>query len=317
MRTACSVGSEFFRRLASFCCETVMRLKNTFEAGAFDMTSKFLTHGLPVILGIAAIGGLQYSTLINIANETSDISAQKHYSYAEQKAKKNIQENIEQKTEQLKVMTKMPSLGFRNLYANYAFVQFLQYFGDEESRKVTDYSLSPDYLSVSLKFDPYYRYFYLFLSQSTTFYAGMPDKTVALMGKGLSAFGEKKPADSYYIWRYKGTDELLFLNNGKLAQKSFEMAAKWAAQSDTIEGQLMSQQSKQTAQFLADNPDSKLAQINAWGSILTTALDNETRKRAIARIQELGGDVVLGSDGQLQIKYAQAEEAAGEQKPDS
>ena len=281
------------------------------------MASNFLTHGLLGILGIAAIGGLQYSTLVNIAGDTKDISAQKRYSYVEQKVNKNIQENIEQKTEQLKVMTKMPSLGFRNLWANYAFIQFLQYFGDEESRKVTGYSLSPDYLSVSLKFDPYYRYFYLFLSESTTFYAGMPDKTIALMEKSLSNFGKEKPADSYYIWRYKGIDELLFLNDGHLAQRSFEKAAEWATQSDEENSKLMASLSAQTAALLASNPKSTLAQINAWGSILTTTSDDTTRVRAIRKIRELGGDVVLASDGQLQIKYAQAEKTAAEERPDS
>lgn len=218
---------------------------------------------------------------------------------------------------QLKLLEHTPSLGFRNIVSNWNFLQFLQYFGDEASRKATGYSLSPDYLSIVLKCDPYYKNFYLFLSESTTFYAGMPEKTVSLMAKGLASFKEQRPADSYYIWRYKGIDELLFLNDGHLAQRSFEKAAEWAAQSDEKNSKLMASLSAQTAALLASNPKSTLAQINAWGSILTTTSDDTTRVRAIKRIRELGGDVVLASDGQLQIKYAQAEKTASEEKPDS
>ena len=218
---------------------------------------------------------------------------------------------------QLSALKNMPSVGFRNVIADWSFVQFLQYFGDNEVRGRTGYGNSAKYLSATIHHDPYFREFYVFLSGSSTIFAGKPEETVQVMSEGLARLSTQRAPDSYYIWRYKGTDELLFLNDGRSAQQSFEMAAKWAAQSDDVNGQLMSQLSEQTAQFLADNPDSKLAQINAWGSVLTTALDNETRNRAIRRIRELGGDVVLGSDGQLQIKYAQVEKPAGEEKPDS
>jgi hypothetical protein len=226
-------------------------------------------------------------------------------------------QQLSDKKYQLDLLKRMPSLGFRNLVSNWNFIQFLQYFGDEKNRKITGYSLSPDYLSLSLKYDPYYKDFYLFLSESTTFYAGMPDKTVDLMQQGLSSFKEQKPADSYYIWRYKGIDELLFLNDGQSAQKSFEKAAKWAIESDDENSQLMASLSQQTATLLASDPKSTQAQISAWSSILTTTLDNATQIRAIRQIRELGGDVVLGSDGQLQIKYAKAEDLDGRRKPDS
>ncbi len=208
---------------------------------------------------------------------------------------------------ELLALKKMPSVGFRNIVANWTFVQFLQYFGDDDVRKQTGYGDSANYLSATIRHDPYYREFYVFLSGSTTIFAGKPEETVAVMSEGLAQLSTRRASDSYYIWRYKGTDELLFLNDGQSAQKSFEMAAKWAAQSDDVDGSIMSQISEQTAQFLADNPDSKLAQINAWGSVLTTALDDGTRKRAISKIRELGGDVLVTNDGQIQIEYSKVE----------
>lgn len=264
-----------------------------------------LKKGFLNLLAIVAIGSLQYSSLTQSFHQDRNASIQDEKLLAE----KNV--------ERLKVIEKMPDLGFSNMYANWSFIQFLQYFGDDEARQKTGYSDSPEYLSTAIHHDPYFRDFYIFLSGSTTIYAGKPEETVKVMSEGLAQIRQKRAPDSYYIWRYKGTDELLFLNDGKSAQKSFEMAAKWAYESSDEVADAVGKVSEQTAQFLADNPASKLAQINAWGGILTTALDNETRNRAIAKIRELGGDVVVGSDGQLQIKYAQVEKSAGEEKPNN
>lgn len=227
------------------------------------------------------------------------------------------EQQVLNKKHQLELLMGLPSFGFSNTVSNWNFIQFLQYFGDEESRKITGYSLSPNYLALSLKHDPYYKDFYLFLSESTTFYAGMPDKTVSLIAKALSLFKEEKPADSYYIWRYKGIDELLFLNDGQAAQKSFEKAAEWAAESNDENSQLMASLSKQTAIHLASDSGSTQAKISAWSSILTTTLNDETRIKAIRQIRKLGGDVVLSSNGQFQIKYANVEKDTSEKKPGS
>ncbi|WP_141242230.1 hypothetical protein [Leptolyngbya sp. BC1307] len=207
--------------------------------------------------------------------------------------------------EKLKLLSEGPSFGFRNVVANWSFLEFLQYFGDNQNRQTSGYGLSPNYMEAVLNHDPYYRPFYIFLSESTTFYAGMPDKTVEIIDKGLSSFGQQKPADSYYIWRYKGTDELLFLNDGDEAQHSFEMAAQWAAESDDAGSQQMAALSAQTAAYLAANPESMEAKVNAWSSILTTAIDDATRERAVAQIRALGGDVVFSEDGGIKIEFAQ------------
>ena len=208
---------------------------------------------------------------------------------------------------QLAVTKSVPSVGFQNIVANWSFIQFLQYFGDDEVRNRVGYGDSAKYLSVAIHHDPYFRELYVFLSGSSTIFAGKPKDTVRVMSEGIAQIGERRAPDSYYIWRYKGTDELLFLNDSQSAQKSFETAAQWAAQSDDVNGSLMSQLSTQTAQFLSNNPDSSLAQINAWGSILTTALNEETRQRAVAKIRELGGDVFVTDAGQIQIEYSKSE----------
>lgn len=271
------------------------------------MTFNILAKGLLSILGVAAVGAIQYSTLAQLTDKSQDSSAVSRSWYTEKSIEKNV--------EQIKIMAKAPSLGFRNVFADSAFVNFLQYFGDD-ARAQLGYSYSPVFFDAVLAHDPYYKDFYLFLSGSTTGYAGEPQKTVDLMQSGLSKFKAEKPADSYYIWRYKAADELLFLGKEKAAQKSYETAAKWAAESNDADSLMMSRLSQQTADFLADNPDSKLAQINAWASILTTAFDDEARAHAVSRIRALGGDVVLSESGQFEIKYPVAEESSDNQQSD-
>ena len=127
------------------------------------------------------------------------------------------------------------------------------------------------------------------------------------MSEGLASFEKEKPIDSYYIWRYKGTDELLFLGDSAAAQASFATAAEWAKQSDAPEAEIISELSHRTSEYLLSNPDSRIAQIDAWSSLLSTALDSDTRDRAVARIESLGGSVVFSEDGRVSIQYEKAD----------
>lgn len=214
----------------------------------------------------------------------------------------------------LNIIKNSPTVGFKNIFSNYTFLKFLQYFGNEKERKNTGYVLSSNYFETILSHDPFYKNYYLFLSGSTTIYAGNPEASVALMAENLKSFRPQKPNDSYYIWRYKAVDELLFVGDSEAAQNSFEMAAKWGEESTDPNAALLSKDSQQTAQFLATNPDSHQAQINAWSSILTTAIDNKTQQRAVARIRQLGGDITVSEDGRVRVSYTAKNKIASEKE---
>ncbi len=214
--------------------------------------------------------------------------------------------DVRQHKEELALTSQLPKLGFNNVRANLTFLSFLQYYGDEQMRKQSGYSLSADFFKDIVSADPYYRDFYIFLTNSVGLNAAQPEKSVALMELGLASLSPTKPDGSFYIWRYKGAEELLFLGDVKAAKHSFESAAAWARESSLSDSELVASVSQQTADFLAQNPDSKAAQIGAWGNILSTALDDDTRRRAIASIQALGGEIAINENGSVTIKYAQA-----------
>jgi hypothetical protein len=237
-----------------------------------------------------AIGALQIPQLNKLSDKAKTASLE------------NLKREVESERLRLNLLKQLPSFSFDNLVADWTFINFLQYFGDDLARSKTGYSLSPEYFEIILARDPYFLDAYPFLSSSTTLYAGMPERSVALIKQGLKFLSPKVPSKSYYIWRYKGTDELLFLGNTEAAKQSFEKAAQWGSNYSDAESKKVATFSRQTAQFLASNPKSKSAQINAWMIILENAFDERTRQSAIIHIQALGGKVSITSQGQVKVQ---------------
>ncbi|WP_036480016.1 hypothetical protein [Myxosarcina sp. GI1] len=204
----------------------------------------------------------------------------------------------QEKAEGLKLsfLKKMPSFGFDNLIADWTMLRFLQYFGDEKARNQTGYSLSPNFLEVIVDRDPFFSRAYLIISPASSMFAGYPERTVALMEKGLKHLSPDTP-DAYYVWLYKGVDEILFLDDLEQAQNSYEMSAKWAS----IAGnEFIAKSASGTAEFLANKPDATQAQIGAWFQLYVNARDTATRQIAERNIESLGGELKVYPDGRVE-----------------
>ncbi|MGF1458632.1 MAG: hypothetical protein ACFBSG_06345 [Leptolyngbyaceae cyanobacterium] len=206
----------------------------------------------------------------------------------------------------LTLLKTMPSLGFDNLVADWVFLRFLQYFGNFEFRQATSYELSPDYFEVILSRDPYYYPFYTYLSSSVSIFAGQPQQAVELQRQGLQQLTPTLPPRSYLIWRNKGIDELLFLDDVEAAIASHLTAAEWASQSPYPEAQQNQAALLGMADFLAQSQAQPgvqtQVQIGAWAQVLTTAPDDKTRAVAVENIEALGGAVVPNEDGSYSIR---------------
>lgn len=212
-----------------------------------------------------------------------------------------IQKELEAKKLQLELLKNLPTLGFDNLIANWTFIDFLIYFGDEYARNQTGYGLSSDYFEVILDRDPRFLDIYLFLSTTLSIYTGTPEESVALAERGLKFLSPQDPPRSYFIWRYKSFDELLFLGDSQAAQKSLETAADWASEYSDPESKNVEEISRRMASFLATNPDSKRVRFAAWMLVFNNARDDRTRERAIQGITEIGGQVITTPEGRLQV----------------
>jgi hypothetical protein len=252
------------------------------------MIKEILT-GIGILLGVGVIVNLQQGQLEQINQETV-VSLEQ------------LQKQDEQEKVKLELLRKIPSFGFDNLIADWTFLRFLQYFGDENVRNITGYSLSPEYFDIIINRDPRFLDVHTFLSTSVSIYAGMPQKTVELMEKSLESVLPTQP-NAYYVWRNKAIDELLFLGDSQAAQKSFEIAAEWASINSDPESQMVAEVSRNTAEFLRTNPNSIKAQINAWLMVFSHAVDDRVRNLAINKITSLGADVFLDQQGNIQVTF--------------
>ncbi|MBD1880337.1 MULTISPECIES: hypothetical protein [unclassified Coleofasciculus] len=243
------------------------------------------------LLCVLAIGVLQIPQLNKLSSKAKIASAEE------------LEKEVEAENIRLNLLQKFPDFGFDNLLADWVFLGFAQYFGDDEVRKVTGYTLSPEYFEIIVNRDPRFREAYLFLSASSSLYAALPERSVALMEKGLKSLTPQVPPKSYFIWRYKGMDELLFLGNAQAARQSFEKAVEWAKVYSDPESKSVAEISRQTSEFLVRNPNSRKAQVSGWILVLTNpVIDDRTRKIAISRIEALGGKVIITPEGGVQVQ---------------
>ncbi|MBU6229687.1 MAG: hypothetical protein KGQ93_08330 [Cyanobacteria bacterium REEB459] len=203
----------------------------------------------------------------------------------------------------LSALQQLPDLGNPNLVADWTFLSFLQYFGDTDRRDKIGYRLSPEFFEVIVEKDPRFVTPYLFLSASTSIFAGAPERSVALMTKGSRVMTPTVPTGGYRLWRYRGLDQLLFLGDAQAARQSFQTAAAWASVSREPDAVTVAQACRQTATFLATNPASRAAQISAWVQVINLAVDPQVRKLAAGRIAALGGKILVMQPGRVTVQY--------------
>ena len=251
---------------------------------------KFVVAGLMGMAFFAGVMALQFPRFRVAQDASINLSSDQ------------LQQQSDALALQLQLTQTIPALGFNNLVANWQFLSFLQYFGDAEARARTDYQASPEFFKVIIPRDPYFFIPYVFLSTSTSIYAAQPQTTVDLMAQGLTYLNPTLPPEAPLIWRYKAVDELLFLGNPDVAIQSYQTAADWADQSPYAEIQATGDLSRQTAAFIAENPDSSRTLVAGWSQILGQAVDQTTFNLAVEQIEALGGEVIRQPDGQFTIR---------------
>jgi hypothetical protein len=250
---------------------------------------KSLNLSLLKTLGLVAVIGGLIITIVEMQQEkvktlTKEKLLERNYS------QESLIENA-----QVQLLKNMPAFGFDNMLANWSMLQFIQYYGDGDARKETGYGLSPDFMEIVTKNDPKFVRAYLMMSVPSSVNAGKPERTVEIMNKGLSKL-TPDVTDAYFIWLYKGVDELLFLGDISASKKSYQMAADWAK----IAGnEFIEKSARGTVKFLETNPDSRAPRVGAWMLVWLNSQNEETRKLAKENIEKLGGKLVVLGDNQV------------------
>lgn len=225
----------------------------------------------------------------------------------------DVDQVVEQKALRLSMLRQLPSFGFENLLADWVFLDFLEYFGDDEARDQSGYGLSPQYFELITQRNPRFVQVYPFLSSSVSYQLGQPKLALEMMRRGAKSLSPAMDAQAFQIWRFMSLDQLLLLGDTKGAIQSLETAADWvegtpyAAYQDRF---------RQTAEFLRQDPDSKVIRVSAWAEVYQRAAavgDQKTQERAKKEILALGGKI-LEKEGRL---FIQAPPRSTPQKPKS
>lgn len=211
-----------------------------------------LTYILSLILATSAIITLQSDRYKKVAQQIANPN------YLQQEANSLTALNLRKK---------IPSFGFDNLVADSIYLEFIQYFGDKTARKVTGYSLVPEYFALIAERDPQFIQAHITLSTANSMYAGKADQTIELMNQILQTTPEKTK-NLHLIWSLKATDETIFLGKIETAQNSYLQAVKSALQQNYSQQSSAVKFNQAKAEFLATNPNPIPAQIIAWNSVL-------------------------------------------------
>ena len=215
--------------------------------------------------------------------------------YIKSAQKLNRADYLAQEQEQAKLVSwqkQSPNLGFSNLKADWSYLNFVQYFGDEHARETIGYGLVPDYFEAITQIDPRFAQAHLNLSIANSMYTGNPEKTIALMEKVLESVDPESEQASF-LWTAKGLDELLFLGDKEAAIKSYQMAAKWSAitKSDRPDG--LTIKDLEQALESTNEIDLKSAQIRAWSSVLVHVKDNQRKREIMSKIDGLKAEILV------------------------
>jgi hypothetical protein len=131
------------------------------------------------------------------------------------------------------------------------------------------------------------------MSASVSMFAGVPREANDIYAKGLQSLEPEKQPTAYSIWRYKATDQLLFIGDAKGARESYLKAADWADRSKPIgkaveDPKLVAEISRQSAKWLEEDRDLTKAQIGAWSTVLQNAVDKKTVQIVAQELDKLG-----------------------------
>ena len=113
------------------------------------------------------------------------------------------QQAEQQEALRLQLLKKTPTFGFDNLVADWTFLNFLQYYGDDAAREQTGYSLSPQYFDIITQRDPRFVDTYLFISGTLSYQLGQPKLALEYMKRGTDALSPEIDPTSFRIWQYQ------------------------------------------------------------------------------------------------------------------
>ncbi|MDY6940767.1 MAG: hypothetical protein SWY16_24300 [Cyanobacteriota bacterium] len=225
----------------------------------------------------------------------------------------NFQQFAQQEEVHLKLLAQLPSLGFDNLIANWAFLRFLGYFGDEEAGTRTAHALNDDYFETIVKRDPRFVDIYPFLSAAISIEQGNPELAGELMERGIASLTPEIDPRGFLVLRYRSLDQLLLQGDIPGTIATYERIAAWL---DAIERPDSANSFRDGAEYLRNNPDSLLPRFWGWRFVWLQAVDEKVRQRAEEELLALGAVKQEDANGNANFVLTQETELLQQRSPD-
>ncbi len=232
---------------------------------SINMNYRLIITVFIIIINISGIAWIQNQ------NITKDLSQIDQESYQKQDQAKKVY---------LKLLSKSPLFGFDNLMVDWLFLDFIQYYGDNQARELTGYGLSPNYFKTIVTRNPKFIQAYPFLEPATTLFALKPAISDEIITEGLKNLSPQIPY-SPELWIMKGKNQILFLDDIEGATQSYRQAVVWAKQDRKIYQDQHIDQLERTVKFLKSNPDSRAVTASSWASLLIRAKDEKTSQKIL------------------------------------
>jgi hypothetical protein len=116
--------------------------------------TQFVIPTLILFLSYGIIVRLQLNRLSQLESKASQVRSKTEYLREEKQTQASLQ-----------LLSKLPTFGFDNLVSDWSFLNFLQYFGDDQARPQTKYRITPDFFRVIVDRDPRFLAIYPYLCQ--------------------------------------------------------------------------------------------------------------------------------------------------------
>ncbi len=242
------------------------------------------TFGLEfVVAGVAAAGAIamQWSRLDRVTRYTLDPAVAE-----------------ERSAIQLELLDRLPTLGFDNAIADWVFLQYLQYFGDEAARIQTGCNLSEQYFDLVTRRDPRFLIPYIFVPSSVAYCQGKPERSVELLDRGIAAISPQIHENAFILPLLQGLDQFLLLNDIDGAIESYELAAVWVEETRFA---VYANSLRDIARYLREDPDSIQARFFGWSEVYRNAVDDRVRARAITELEKLGARLEQQPNGEFRF----------------
>ncbi len=121
---------------------------------------------------------------------------------------------------------KILSLGLGNLWADWYWLQFVQYFGDVQARDQTNFDYCDDYLTLITTLDPQFTGAYAASAYSVAEMQEEPQKALDLMEKGIRLNEGKKLTYLWYLYQRAAGVSFLYLKDTRKAAQYLEKASR-------------------------------------------------------------------------------------------